>query len=247
MQTAYDHAVEPKVQRPFVVAAGEVPRKIEIERRKRHFAAQNLEQLLAQAGLSVSQLLPCGPYKSASPSPFLALELFDDTEFDSRTPQDWIALGSLNGIHAGVPAKALLPDDESSLAWTDCLVMSFNASTSLFTATVSGSGAEHQLPRLLIMFKAEDPAVFTRRVDDACQRRLRVESELMYNLYIDCMPREEAVRPSDASFKHMAEFALGKGFAASPPFVDLAVRRLPLTRSQEYAARPQDPPGGGGL
>lgn len=163
-------------------------------------------------------MLPCGPYKAFSASPFLALELFDNTEFDPRTPADWMALGQFQGVNAGVPAKALLLDVTGALQWTDSLVMSYDAARSVFTVKAP-SQADQQLPRLLILFKGEDPSVFAHRISDACQRRLQVESELMYNLYVDCMPRDDTMRPDDASYKHMAQFALGKNHASAPAFV----------------------------
>ena len=48
-------------------------------------------------------------------SPFLPLEIFDDTEYDCRTPEGWLALGLEREEGGGeevrklVPAKALLP------------------------------------------------------------------------------------------------------------------------------------------
>ena len=41
---------------------------------------------------------------------FLPLEIFDNTEFDCRTPEDWLSLGvDDSGVRKPVPGKALLP------------------------------------------------------------------------------------------------------------------------------------------
>ena len=158
-------------------------------------------------------MLPCGPYasKKTRPSPFLPLEVFDNTEFDPRTPQEWISIGIFHGVLAGTPAKALLasPDDATQYQWTDCLVMAFDEAKALFTAHIDGR-EDTKLPRILVMFKGEDPAKFALRVADAMQRRVQVESELMYNLYVDCMPRDGDLAPSDEQLKHISAIACGK-------------------------------------
>jgi len=45
-----------------------------------------------------------------------SLEVFDDTEYDSRTPDDWLALAAAERSHGRrpFPARALLPTDSAS-------------------------------------------------------------------------------------------------------------------------------------
>ena len=55
--------------------------------------------------------------KSPDPAPFppfLPLEIFDNTEFDCRTPQEWLGLGIEPGsdVRMPIPAKALLPTED---------------------------------------------------------------------------------------------------------------------------------------
>ena len=55
--------------------------------------------------------------KSPDPAPFppfLPLEIFDNEEYDCRTPEEWLALGfeSEIDVRKPVPAKALLPTDD---------------------------------------------------------------------------------------------------------------------------------------
>ena len=46
----------------------------------------------------------------AAPFPsFLPLQIFDDTEYDCRTPQEWLQLGVVDNEQKPVPGKALLP------------------------------------------------------------------------------------------------------------------------------------------
>lgn len=107
-------AYEPKVQTPYIVRDGQVPRKIEVERRKREYAAQDLTALLQEGGgLDPADLLPAGPFRAevarlpTRRSGFLPLEYFDDVEYDVRTPEEWISLGKETGVVRGVPARAL--------------------------------------------------------------------------------------------------------------------------------------------
>lgn len=47
-----------------------------------------------------------------NPAPFpafLDLDTFDNTEYDIRTPQEWLELGEENGVRKPVPARSLLP------------------------------------------------------------------------------------------------------------------------------------------
>ena len=50
-------AMEPKVMIPFKPGPGKTPRRIEIERKKRSFAAQNIGELLLRAGIDSADLL----------------------------------------------------------------------------------------------------------------------------------------------------------------------------------------------
>ena len=40
--------------------------------------------------------------------PFLSLDIFDNTEYDCRNPQEWLNLGVVKGRQRPVPGKALL-------------------------------------------------------------------------------------------------------------------------------------------
>ena len=77
-------ALEPKVLVPFKPAPGEVPRRIVIERQKRLFALQDLAQLLSDVGIDSS--VP-------DPPNALPLELFDNTEYECRPYDEWLAMG----------------------------------------------------------------------------------------------------------------------------------------------------------
>ena len=52
-----------------------------------------------------------------------------------------------------------------------------------------GSGiVQYWVPRIRLMFAAEDPLVFAERVSKAYASRQETEALLRYHLYVDCMP-----------------------------------------------------------
>ena len=63
------------------------------------------------------------------------------------------------------------------------------------------------VPRVRLLFLAEDPRMFADRVADAFRTRKVCEAELRYNLYIDCMPMDGVGELDQASLKRMIEWA----------------------------------------
>ena len=98
-------------------------------RRKRHFLKQDLNVLLAQEGIDSAMLMPKkqlsgnnnpvhlnkDPHDPAPFPPYLPLEVFDNEEYDCRTPLDWLAMGMSTGgdqevaERKPVPGRAFLP------------------------------------------------------------------------------------------------------------------------------------------
>ncbi|KAI9349443.1 dynein heavy chain and region D6 of dynein motor-domain-containing protein [Zopfochytrium polystomum] len=109
----YSKALEPKVMLPFESRPNQTPRKIEIERRKRLFSTQKIEELilseLRAAGMTKwveekGGTTDSGPGNDQEMTteifctdPFaemLPLSAFDDTEFDPRTTEEWLNMVS---------------------------------------------------------------------------------------------------------------------------------------------------------
>ena len=57
------------------------------------------------------------PEDPAPFKPYLPLHIFDNEEFDCRTPSEWINMGRDNGLRKPVPGMALLPRKDSD---ADC-------------------------------------------------------------------------------------------------------------------------------
>lgn len=67
---------------PYETEPGKTPRKIKIERKKRLFLVQDIEELLKQEGID---------YSDPSSNGKFPLEFFDDTTLDSRTISEWLS------------------------------------------------------------------------------------------------------------------------------------------------------------
>ncbi|XP_078663939.1 dynein axonemal heavy chain 1-like [Branchiostoma floridae x Branchiostoma belcheri] len=251
-----EKAFAPKVQLPYYVEPGKTPRKIEMERQKRHYSKQDLNDLLANEGIDVTRLMPKHVSKEhrvqlnacdKDPAPFppyLPLDIFDNTEYDCRTPEEWIRMGLEDGVQKPVPGRALLPtvdsldrkdpkDPNIFYHWCEVGVLEYNPDTQLYLVqkldkhgklankplpddsiyTRNGPQTrifmsnQYWIPRVRLMFCAEDPAVFTRRVADAVRARKLTESLIRYNLYVDCMPMDGMGEVEPASFQKMLKWA----------------------------------------
>ena len=82
---------------------------------------QDVQLLLQKEGIKNNELIPKSSInmrveikpnsQEKNPFPcFLPLEVFDNTEYDCRTPADWLALGLEDKKRKPVPGKALLPN-----------------------------------------------------------------------------------------------------------------------------------------
>ncbi|XP_022110107.1 dynein heavy chain 1, axonemal-like isoform X1 [Acanthaster planci] len=268
----------PKVQLPFFVAPGQCPRKIEIERRKRHYQSQMLEDLLAAEGVQTEALMPKqitekklsvqlnGVDGDEDPAPFptfLPLDIFTDTEFDCRTPGEWLEMGVVNSHRLPVPGRALLPawdspekldpkDPSLEYEWFDVGMLDYDRETQLYLVqktdlnnrildekgqvvinggknadgTRSLQANQYWVPRIQLMFLAEDPQVFAKAVASAHRARRHTEALLRYHLYVDCMPMEGLVELDPESLKRMVEWAKGAPALAKDKSLDDYIHTL---------------------
>ncbi|XP_072239156.1 dynein axonemal heavy chain 1 [Leuresthes tenuis] len=228
----------PKVQMPYKTTHGQLPRKLAIERCRREYLKLDLEQLLAEKGINSNILIPkylknSNMHKTTSHNPVslgLPLELFDNEDFDCRTPEDWLALGNAEGARhrQPIPAKALLPKDDErpdnprspypEFSWHLVGVLDYSKEKYQYLVQKvyqsnrwtdeegnSGTNEEHNkkksleinplqvgskywVPRIRLLFSAEDPRVFAERISFALRFREDIEAQLLYNLSVDCMP-----------------------------------------------------------
>ena len=83
----------PKTQTPFYVPPGEAPRKLAIERKRRQYTAirdaKQLNEMLDERGVNVTKIMP---NPESDVDFFLALDIFDSTEYEERTLAEWQSL-----------------------------------------------------------------------------------------------------------------------------------------------------------
>ncbi|XXQ30104.1 AAA+ ATPase domain-containing protein [Plasmodiophora brassicae] len=183
---------EPRVSAPFKRGPGQAPRRIEIQRRKVLYQEQNVGALLKGAGIDYSKYTLDTDHKTGRKA-YLPLEVFDDTEYETRTVDEW--LGTTRPCQ--VVARALRLDQETGLGtFEPCTVTGTNGSN--YIVRFDGDPAdERQLHRLHILFGVEDPSVFVERVASAHRTRREFEARTRYGLYIDSMPIDE-MQPIDS-------------------------------------------------
>ena len=65
------------------------------------------------------------------------------------------------------------------------------------------------VPRVRLMYQAEDPVVFADRLAEAYYSRQQTEALLRYHFYVDCMPMEGVGEVDQTSLKRMIDWARG--------------------------------------
>lgn len=211
--------------------------EVEVEEpRKRPQIKQKVEDKLKSSGVEIWKLLPieviinhlteeeANDLFSAKISK-LPLEWFDDTDLDSKTPNDWLNLGLVDGIRNPLPAEAFLPNRfhqenvphelssdsmifsiaersfESSgrankdvtvvrnhlYRWTKVVVRDYDHETLLWTVTDLITKRTYKIPRIQMMFNAENPEQFIDRVKKALRFRENCEKCLKLDLIVDSL------------------------------------------------------------
>jgi dynein heavy chain len=162
------------------------PREDEVARRSQFFLSMNIKDLLEERGL------PDGDPSQLSS--YLPLEAFDDLEFESMTPAEWVAKGQMDG-RCRVPGMAFR-QSSGEYGWSECRMLGYDEEVHAYNVQFCDTGIEEKVSRLHLLFFAEDPRVFADRIASAVNRRDAAERRLRYNLYVDCMPTDE-MQPLD--------------------------------------------------
>lgn len=97
--------------------------------------------------------------------------------------------GLIEGVKHPLPGEAFVPNAEfhteydnpleDIYCWMNVAVTDYNFNTKLWTVlTLDGLQRTFELPRLRVMFKAEDPGNFARRIKAAMDVRYEVENKI---------------------------------------------------------------------
>ncbi|ORC83399.1 dynein heavy chain [Trypanosoma theileri] len=159
-------------------------------------------------------------YSNGSPSPtreapaynrtYFQLEDFDNTDFESHTPQEWVALGGENGT----PARSPFFDKQTNeVQWRPCRVVAYDEDTCCYNIVWEDNGQSKWTKRLNIIFDAENEAVWHERVRRAKAYRAETEAALRGNLYLQSM--------DSSGFAPMSEEQMNR-------IIALVAKRFPL-------------------
>lgn len=206
--------VDPKVLEPYIPLKDHPPRKVIIDRQKKLFASLSIDdtnerrfnkvnQLLLELGIDYSI-----PPKQASEnwhSPFnvptlsaqvagckLPLEPFDDSEYDCRTPDEWISCGiQPDGKFEPIPGQSLWRDENGVGHWRRVLIYKYDAERDIYEGTWDNTTKKCEVTRINLLFDAEDPRIFAQRVAKAHRDRMYADSRIRYNFILSFMPTDE--------------------------------------------------------
>lgn len=192
-------SVDVKVMVPYDTGPDQVPRAVEVERKRRMYASVDIEALLLDFGIDYSLPGVLGgpgsppPLDPSIPTSHLPLEAFDNSDFDAREPHEWVdsAMKDKDGVVC-VPCAVLNIDEEDKTGhWVSAKMLTFSEEKQQFLVRLVENGEERWLPRIHICFQVEDPFSFAQRVAHAHAFRRSTEAQLRYNLYVDSMPIDE--------------------------------------------------------
>ncbi|XP_062252615.1 dynein axonemal heavy chain 1 [Platichthys flesus] len=226
----------PKVYMPYQTIPGQIPRKLAIERCRREYLSLDFENLLKEKGIDSNLIMQRHPSNGdehlTTPSkhlPDLPLEIFDNDDYDCRTPDDWLTLGNdaRSTDHKPLPAKALLPTDNKTSAEntnTYCLdynwhlvgVLDYSKEKCLYLVekvhqnnTLTDDhkkSTKHWVPRIRLLFLAEDPRLFIKRLQFALCSREKTEALILYHSSVEYMPTMEGMPSLDThSLQHLTK------------------------------------------
>ena len=182
---------------PKITASVKAPLKVELERRIRIYAVQDINHLLQAESVDMKDLLPdVRKCNGDGNDETLALWIFDDEDVEARSWQEWLDLGRRDQEGQTVyevPAFACQCFQVSSgflVKYVDATVVGYDCELGMYKVKESGKDEIILRPRVLVMFKADDPFLFAKRVAVALRMRDQTTRELMYNFCLDSMPVE---------------------------------------------------------
>jgi len=180
--------VLPKVVEVYRHGPGDRPRKVTVERRKKWYESLNIEELLLERGISFESI-------GWDKDHWLVIENFENSEYDIRSPEQWIAGGiQADGSMLPVTATGLRLKEGGGGLWQECQVISFQSETRLFQVQWMDGEAtpvSGEVSKLRLLIHGEGPGVFADKIQFAFLALKRVQSRARLNFFIDNMPTDD--------------------------------------------------------
>jgi len=122
---------------------------------------------------------------------WLPLEAYDDKEFDTRRPQDWLLEAEENAEGRWAGAQGLWKDKDGLCYWRRVRISKFLHKSERYEGHWDNTKEKCRLHRVHVRFDAEDPRIFVRRFKAAYTSRVYADSLIKYNYYVENMPTHQ--------------------------------------------------------
>jgi dynein heavy chain, axonemal len=201
--------MEPKVYVPYKGTAHDVPRPIEVERKRRNYASINITEMFKENAI-IDRLknhfldLKKGGVLS------VPLTLFDNFDYHSHPMSAWAKYIKQAKSDNGLPARALYLSyqlDDALVEWRPCKVIDCDLSKDVFVVDYISSDKSRgmmgppptrtTLDAIFVCFDVEDPFLYNERMKYALDYKDKTIAALALSLYVDCMPVDN-IKPLDS-------------------------------------------------
>ena len=186
--------IEPKVNEPYEAIPRRATRKELLKKIRETFSNADIEQILKKNhGIDFSI-----PDQSK-----LSIAFFDDKKYEIYPNQEWLkkAVDKHTGRQLKLLAKALIMDKETHTGtWKRVLISEYDPATDTFNGNIDDENKTEfkKMPKVFILFDAENPYVYAKRVAEAVRLRNESESVIKYNYYLSKIPKYDTSQlPSD--------------------------------------------------
>lgn len=224
--------VEPKVLSPHKTRTGHIPRRIEVERKKRNFVTVDITLNLQINGV-IAHLVSTLNLTRKDSIESMSLSMFYNSDFDSRSVESWTAFAN----HSQLKGRAMhVRKVRENIIITWRAVNIVGADNGIFDVVYideksnKGHGREHmsepvapeteKLERTFICFDAEDPEIYCAHLLDAMKRKTETASSVALNLYVDCMPMDGLKEINSEQISRILESSVNMDILRQNTFLD---------------------------
>ncbi|KAJ3178187.1 hypothetical protein HDU87_003739 [Geranomyces variabilis] len=152
--------------------------------RTKHMQASHIEPGPEQSLLDSSFRDPYKILRDGNTVTTIPLDAFDDPEFETKTPWEWLDIGPTRGLPSTIAySRYFRYTRETTYAtwsWQRCSVLAYDAATSLYLIEWHPSGPQKLVKRLNLLFEDEDRERFYKRIEYAILQRARVLEDRKY-------------------------------------------------------------------
>eukprot|EP00741_Cyanophora_paradoxa_P007767 tig00001206_g7515.t1 len=120
----------------------------------------------------------------------LPLEAFDNAEYETKSPEEWIEEGRAMG---GTPAMSRFYNAAGQYEWAACDVVDYNAEEDTYLIRWRDGGRLKPVKRLNLVFDGEDPERWKRRRQEAQRLRKEASAAVRYGQYVEEQTKGETI------------------------------------------------------